>query len=443
MHTPALNLVFLSCLLAPESPSLDGGPGGPLFPLRPSPSGRYLVDARGEPFFYQGDAAWQLAKMLTREEVEAYLEARKSLGFTAVQVQAVAREVGPVANRAGDEPFQPADDILKPQESYWRQVDFVLEAAERRGLLVGFAPLWLRWGGSDREGWRYQLTDQNARPYGLWLGERYRRFQNIVWILVGDSNPIDRTRAVAEVARAIKEKAPHQLITAHNRPGYSSSAFFETQDWLDVNMAYTYEEVYPHVLGEWNRLGKPRPIVLGESGYEEEGNDGRGGAPWRCRRQAYEAVLAGALGGHCFGQKHLWRFDDEWRRALGSPASKQMAQVRKLFATRPWHELVPDQEHELVITGREQFGKLEYVTAARAAGGGFAFAYFPVRRTVTVDLERLTGPVTARWFDPTDGGFQELEGSPFANGGRRDFTSPEKNRDGDGDFVLVLEGSKR
>jgi hypothetical protein len=412
---------------------------GPAFPVRPSDNGRYLVDAGGQPFFYHADTAWQIAKKLTREEVEFYLDDRKARGFTAIQVQCFSREQGPVANRAGEEPFQPADDILKPNEAYWRHLDFVLEAAEQRGFLVGLAAIWTRWGGGDREGWRYQLDEQNAPLYGQWLGGRYAKRQNLMWIVSGDSNPIDRTRAISLLAEAIKKAAPHHLLTAHNRPLYSSAAFFDATPWLDVNLAYTYEEVIPHVLGEWNRLGKTRPIILGESGYEEESNDGRGGDAWRVRRQAYQTILAGGLGGHCFGQKHIWRFDADWRAALDSPASRQMAHVKALFAPRPWFQLVPDQEHQLVTSGRELFGRLEYIAAARTRDGTLAILYFPNGGAATLDLGKLAGPVTARWFDPANGELLPAEGAPLANSGRRDFAAPGKNHDGGGDWVLVLE----
>jgi hypothetical protein len=66
------------------------------------------------------------------------------------------------------------------------------------------------------------------------------------------------------------------------------------------------------------------------------------------RRQAYGAILSGALGGHAFGQKHVWRFDEQWRSALGS---RQMAHVKELFATRAWHKRIPDQFDQLVTAG--------------------------------------------------------------------------------------------
>jgi hypothetical protein len=59
--------------------------------------------------------------------------------------------------------------------------------------------------------------------------------------------------------------------------------------------------------------------------------------------------------------------------------------------------------------------------------------------TITVDMSRLSGSVTARWYDPTDGSYRSIQGSPFVNSGSRQFTTPGLNSARSGDWVLVLE----
>jgi hypothetical protein len=66
-------------------------------------------------------------------------------------------------------------------------------------------------------------------------------------------------------------------------------------------------------------------------------------------------------------------------------------------------------------------------------------AYVPSERTITVDLEALGGPVTARWFDPANGTFTEIGDGPLDNSGELDLSTPGDNADGDDDWVLVLE----
>jgi hypothetical protein len=426
--------------LAVRLPAAGAAEGAPAFPIQASADGRYLVDQRGQPFFYHADTAWTIAKKLTPAEVAEYLDDRVRRGFTAIHVHAFSKEQGPVANREGAEPFAPLDDILKPSEAYWRNLDAVIEAARARGLLVALSVLWIRWGGGDREGWRYQLTDANARPYGRFLGARYAKMENLVWILGGDANPIELSGAIAEIAAGIRESGARQPITVHNAPENASAAFFHAEPWLGINLAYTYGDPYRHVLGEYHRRPPVRPIVLGESGYELESNDGRGGEPIRVRRQAYWAILSGALGGHAYGHKSIWRFDADWRQALDAPGARQMAHVKGLFAARAWHQLVPDAHGELLTRGRGTFGSGDHAAAAMARDGSFALAYLPSPRAVTANLARLRGHVTARWFDPASGAYLPI-GDGLPNSGEREFTPPEKNAAGDGDFVLVIEAA--
>jgi hypothetical protein len=232
----------------------------------------------------------------------------------------------------------------------------------KRGLFVSIAALWIRWGGQDKEGWRYQLTEDNARPYGRFLGQRYAARKNILWILGGDANPGEKQRAISLLAQGLKETAPHHLITVHNAPEHSSAAFFAGESWLDINAAYTYRETYGQVLSEWLRPypnQRPRPIFLIESGYEKESNDQRPGDPFRVRRQAYGAILSGALMGHTYGHRELWRVSGQWRQGMDDVGSKQMRHVRDLIATRRWWLLEPDLDSRLEVGGRGKAGGVD------------------------------------------------------------------------------------
>jgi len=66
-------------------------------------------------------------------------------------------------------------------------------------------------------------------------------------------------------------------------------------------------------------------------------------------------------------------------------------------------------------------------------------AYTPVVQQFTVDMTKLSGLATARWYDPSNGTYTNVDGSPLSNNGMQDFTPPGNNNDGDGDWVLVLE----
>ncbi len=106
---------------------------------------------------------------------------------------------------------------------------------------------------------------------------------------------------------------------------------------------------------------------------------------------------------------------------------------------------MPDTAHTLVVSGYGTYsdgGDLndsDYVAAARTNDGRLAIAYLPTGHPIEVDMRRMTGRrVQAQWYDPTSGTYATVRGSPFASRGRRRFTVPGRNHEGDQDWVLVL-----
>src|SRR5688572_27277011 len=117
---------------------------GPLsaaeFPLRVGPTQRYLVDALGQPFLLHADTPWSLMVALSTNEVETYLETRRTQGFNAIIVNLIEHEFGGVdnsfgapKNRNGDGPFLTPQDFATPNEAYFKQADWVIERAANKG----------------------------------------------------------------------------------------------------------------------------------------------------------------------------------------------------------------------------------------------------------------------------------------------------------------------
>jgi hypothetical protein len=67
-----------------------------------------------------------------------------------------------------------------------------------------------------------------------------------------------------------------------------------------------------------------------------------------------------------------------------------------------------------------------------------ALTYCPNASTLTVNLAKFSGPVTAQWYDPSNGTYTAISGSPFPNSGTQDFITPGNNHDGDPDWVLAM-----
>jgi len=111
--------------------------------------------------------------------------------------------------------------------------------------------------------------------------------------------------------------------------------------------------------------------------------------------------------------------------------------LKRLFESRAWHELIPDQKHVAVTAGLGEFNGLDYLAAARASDGSTVIAYMPSRRRVTVDMAKISGSqAKAWWFDPRTGKATAI--GVFPTRGARDFTPP-----GEGDWVLVLDDAAR
>ncbi len=276
---------------------------------------------------------------------------------------------------------------------------------------------------------------------------------------------------VQAVARGIRSSDKNHIHTVEL--DYLTSGSLDDPTWaplIELNAAYTYFPTYARVLTEYNRANY-KPVFLVEANYEFE-NLGctDGGSPNNLRRQGYWAMLSGATG-QVYGSGDIWKFEKGWETKLDSPGAIQLGYLKDLFASRNWNDLVPDQTHSLVTSGYDSlagyigkfadyigkdcesrifafikkhtgFGSIttnDYVTAARTPDGSLAMAYLPSIRTITVDMSKLAGPTEARWYDPTNGTYLEVEGSPFANAGSKQFTPPGNNSAGDGDWILVLD----
>lgn len=130
-----------------------------------------------------------------------------------------------------------------------------------------------------------------------------------------------------------------------------------------------------------------------------------------------------------------------WQAALTIPGAKYQQYIGDLFRKRlnTWATMVPDEGRNTLIGGNGTSGSNDYALASRAADGSLVIAYTPSSRTLKVDMTKLSGSTTARWYDPTAGTYRTITGSPFPNTGSRDFATPGNNAANEGDWFLVLE----
>ena len=442
----ALSFSLLVGWVAPQRAS--SGPASNLR-LKLSDNRRYLVDGKGDPFLVVGDSPWSLIAQLDDDDIESYLRDRQNKGFNSIIVNLIEHKfcATPPRTRSGLAPFTKPGDFSTADPAYFDFAHRVIERAGEHGMFVWLAPAYLGYGGGD-EGFFREIKAggrEKLRAYGRFVGRRFKDLPNIVWMLGGDYTPEKADQwTVTELAAAIREQDPTHLMTAHHSPESSAVAAFGEQEWLDVNTVYGYEKTLYRPMQAQYRRQPVRPFVLLETTYEGEHDS----TPDQIRRQAYWAMLSGACG-QFFGNNPIWHFDGPglfpakmtWQQALNATGSRDIGLLRALFADLPWHHLVPEDNHTIVVGG---YGT-DTATAltARSANGRLSVSYIPSTgtegRLLTVALGVFPERVTARWYNPTNGKVVDVAGSPFMNRETRRFHTPGDNGTGADDWVLILD----
>jgi hypothetical protein len=381
------------------------------FPLRRSESsGRYLTDQNNKPFFWLGDAAWSLMAQLTIRDVDYYLDDRKEKGFSVILVSLIEHKfaANAPANIYKQLPFIGAP-FSTPNPRYFEHADSVIRSAAERNILVLLAPLYLGYDCKD-EGWCAEVKAASAGDlynWGKYVGERYRNFDNILWVIGGDTDPSVEKNKILEMIRGILENDTVHLFSAHNQPETMAVTPWQGETWLTVNNVYSYDSIlYRHFKSAYS-LTPSIPFYLCESAYENEHNS----APAQLRSQAYQSVLSGSMG-HIFGNCPIWHFGavekwcnlNNWKTELNNAGSVGMDYFQRLFRSRSWQTLIPDFENKIITAGFGTWGLTDYVTTAITKGGNTVISYLPSGRSVTVDLGKVSGrKARCWWYDPSSG----------------------------------------
>ncbi|MGP8185210.1 MAG: DUF4038 domain-containing protein [Terracidiphilus sp.] len=472
----------------------------PVYPLKLSANHRYLVDQKNRPFLIVGDSPQGLMGRLSEADAEKYFADRQAHGFnTAGWIDLACAgsdfpdnksaatpdgilpftgfvsggtDDGTGADRDGSLPFPGLKagrmdythyDLSKPNEAYFTRLDHVIQLAAKHGILVFINP-------AETNGWLQTLRNNGlaaAYAYGQYLGRRYKRFPNVAWISGNDFNnwriPSDDA-LVQAVAKGIQSVAPEQLQSVEIN--YNTSSSLDDRSWapiLSLNGTYTYSATYIQMLHSYNQT-PVMPTYLVEAHYdlEEVGVPSDFGTPEVLRRQEYWTMLSGGVG-QFYGNRYTWSLPAGWGSHIDTLGVSQLTIWKDFFSSLPWQNLIPDQQHAVVTAGFGTFGRGEilfnsgalttqmplgvsqsdYATAARTVDGSYVVIYLPTARPVTLNMSRLKGPATAKWFDPTNGTYHAVPGGRFPNTGTRQFTPAAKNHAGNSDWVLLIDTSSR
>ena len=409
------------------------------YPLVAIQGNRYLADKNGQPFFWSGDAAWSLIAQLNSRDAGLYLENRKEKGFTVIMVSLIEHKFcsNPPANYSGELPFT-GKAFTSPNEKYFAHADSVIESAYRQNIVVLLAPLYLGYDCRD-EGWCAEVRNASVSDlysWGKYVGERYRKFSNIIWLIGGDTDPSPVKDKVLAMVKGIREKDTIHLFSAHNQPETMAVDAWSDEPWLSVNNVYSYDSaVYINYKIAYAR--KPvLPYFQIESAYENEHNS----TPQELRSYAYWAVLSGAMG-HVFGNCPVWHFGaaptwcntNDWKNEMNNYGSVSMDFLQRLFRSRSWHSLIPDFDNCIITSGYGKWGTKDHVSVALTSDANTLIAYLPSRRSIMVDMSKIHGSeARCWWYNPSDGRATEI--GIYSTSGKATFTPGS-----DGDWVLVID----
>ncbi len=202
--------------------------------VRISADGRSFTGGDGAPFFWLGDAARDLVVDLNRSETRAYLDARAGQGFTVLEAAALVADGGdPEPDQYGDAPLRsgrPAvtggvDAADDDRYDYWDHLDFVVDEAAARGMVVALQPASAGVPDAAQAG---SAGIEDAGAYGRFLGSRYADTPNVVWVLGGDAG------AWGDLEAGLRAGGSDALVATQPAVGQASAA--SPDDGQDVHL---------------------------------------------------------------------------------------------------------------------------------------------------------------------------------------------------------------
>jgi hypothetical protein len=412
-----------------------------VFPLKAVPGARYLVDQGNQPFFWAGEAAWSLIVQLSGTDADRYLNNRKEKGFTVIMVNLIEHKFStkPPANFYGELPFT-GSPFITPNEKYFEHADSVIESAFRHNIMVMLYPLYLGYGCKD-EGWCAEVNNASAEDlyaWGKYVGNRYKKFSNIVWLIGGDNDPSPVKEKVLAMIKGMREMDKIHLFSAHNQPETMAVTPWPGEQWLTVNNVYSYDSL---IYQRYRKAYEHKPVLPFfqiESAYENEHNS----TPQELRSYACWAILSGAMG-HVFGNCPIWHFGAakkwcntvDWQKEMDNKGSVSMDYLQRLFRSRAWQTLIPDFENRIITSGSGTWGTKDRIATAITSDGNTIIAYLPSKRMVTVEMSKIQG-MNAKcwWYNPSSGKATEI--GTYASSGIRNFTPGSE-----GDWILVIDNA--
>lgn len=427
--------------------------------LKVSDNNKFLQFENGKPFFWLGETAWLLPSRSNKDEVDYFMNETKKNGYNVVQISTLHNI--PAMNVYGHYALPNGFDFKNIDKNgeynYWKHVDYIVEKAQEKGMYVGIVCVW----GSPVQA--KQMSVDDAKKYGKFLAERYKKHPNIIWFIGGDIRGDSEPEVWQALAKTIRGIDPDHLMTFHPRGRTSSTTWFNNEDWLDFNMFQSGHRRYGQRFGDgdypieenteednWRFVERSlgttptKPVIDGEPSYEDiphglhDANE-RYWQPEDVRRYAYWSVFGGSFG-HTYGHNSTMQMlrpgysasfgaKKPWWEAIHDPGCTQMKHLKNLILAFPFFERIPDQS----VISNSNGTQYERVISTR--GNDYILVYNYTNRLTEIDMTKISGAKKkAWWYSPVNG---ETEYIGEFNNGKQSFIHDSGYGAGN-DWVLIV-----
>ena len=421
------------------------------------PTGKYFINpSTGQPVWIQGDSPQALGLQVGTADVETYLADRQARGYNTVWI--ILHDEGDQSNKPNnfdnDPPFT-GEAFTHFGSKYWSHMDDVIRRCAAHGMTVVANVTFIGVNAGSGYSLNHVLaaSDATMTAFGAFLGNRYKGYNNIIWMLGGDADPgIEGLFAkLQDIANGIRSADSVHLITleacracggpsdaAHSSVESTRFVFGKTPSWLTLNWVY---EQYANVAAGCNRaINEGLPALIGEDWYELEHDM----TSLQLRNETYWEAFNGCSVGRLMGNMAIWTMGSprnesgkSWQSQLASPHSVQFALTGKLMRSRRFWKLVPDTAHVYLTSGYGSGKDLSVL--ARTSDGQTMMAYVPNGNIshVTINMAGISdsGRTAKCWWSNPSTGVNSLIGT-FKTEGQQTFTAPDPN-----DWVLTLDSN--
>jgi len=424
---------------------------------------RLIEDVNGMPFFFAGSCPQSMIHDCNSSDVDAFFANRQAKHFNVAQVDIFAPGAGnnlkDPTDVYGNHFFLNGEsfDSSNINNNYMKSLDYIISSAANHNqyVMINLPDF--------KDDFTVKIPFKQWYHLGQYLGKRWKDCMHVMFMF---GNDYFVSSLENQLWTGIKQSMPNALTTTDDCYGdnMTSVTFLQPYDyryisapdsnfttslsWLTLDGWYHYRAPSYMAAQEYNRPNVTMPSFIAEAQYENETfganqwNQSDGSARM-IRNELWAEVLWGGSGFGIYGS-------DNWgvvstMTNLNQAGAYSSQYCTDFFSSRAWYNLVPDKNH-LFLTSQSGMPSMKdetYVSAALTSDGTFGAIYYPGNSgssfSMTINMAKMSGTTTARWYDPSNATYKSINGSPFANSGSQTFNIPGGNSAGNNDWVLVLE----